>query len=276
VFCLAVLRLPPGVSALYGLGSLIAVTSFQKANRFTWRRVLEGFERAGNTALIVAIICGSVGILITSLTITGATLRGAIMLVQASGGHLLGLLLLAGIASLLLGTGVPAIGSYVLLATTVAPALTKLGVPPIGAHLFVLYWGISHVITPPVGGALYIASSFSGVDIWQQGYEAMKLGIALFVVPFIFCYHPELLMIGDPGAIVLRTVLAVAAMFCVAVSFIGYLGKPLELWERSAFALAALAFIAGTWWTVLTGAIALAGVILAHRTSKLPAASLER
>ena len=269
VFFLAVMRYPPGISALYGLGALFVVTTFVEESRFTPDRLMEGFEGSARTALIVAIICGSVGILITSLAITGATLRGAILLVDASGGHLLLLLLLSGFASLILGTGVPAIGSYVLLATTVAPAITQLGVPPIGAHLFVLYWGISHVITPPVGGALYIASSFSGVDVWRQGYEALKLGIALFVVPFIFCYHHELLMIGAPAAIVLRTVLALVAMLCVAASFIGFLGTRLRIGERIALAGAGLALIVGTPVTVVLGVGALAGVILAQRAGKL-------
>ena len=276
MFYLAVLRYPPGISALYGLVALLVVTLFDSETRFTWERLLLGFERSARTALIVAIICGSVGILITSLAITGATLRGAILLVQASGGHLLFLLVLAGFASLLLGTGVPAIGSYVLLATTVAPAVIQLGVPPIGAHFFVLYWGISHVITPPVGGALYIASSFSGVDIWRQGYEAIKLGIALFVVPFIFCYHPELLMIGEPSAIALRAALAVVAMFCIAASFIGFLVKPLRLWERIALACAGVALIVGSLLAVVLGSGALSAVLLAQRTSKLPHALEER
>ena len=118
------------------------------------------------------------------------------------------------------------------------------------ASLFVLYWGISHVITPPVGGALYIASSFSGVNIWRQGYEAVKLGIALFVVPFIFCYHPELLMVGEPGAIILKTIVAVAAMFCIAAAFIGHLRAPLRVWERGALAVAGAAFIEGSPWAV--------------------------
>lgn len=276
VFYLAVLRYPPGISALYGLGALVVVTLFDSETRFTWDRLLLGFERSARTALIVAIICGSVGILITSLAITGATLRGAILLVQASGGHLLFLLVLAGFASLLLGTGVPAIGSYVLLATTVAPAIIELGVPAIGAHLFVLYWGISHVITPPVGGALYIASSFSGVDIWRQGWEAIKLGIALFIVPFIFCYHPELLMIGDPSAIVLRTVVAVLAMFCIAASFIGFLAQPLRPWERIALACAGLALIVGSLVAVVLGVGALAAVMVLQRTRELPESLQER
>ncbi len=243
VYCLAALRYPPGLSALYGLGGLVIVAAFRAETRFTWARVLHGFELAARNALIVAIICGSVGMLIASIVITGAALRMGVLLVQASGGQLLPLLMLAGLASLVLGTGVPAIASYMLLAVTVAPAIVDLGVPAIGAHLFVLYWGISHVITPPVGGALYIAASFSGVDIWRQGFHAMRLGIALFVVPFIFCYHPELLMIGAPADIVVQTGLAVAAMACVTAGFIGYLRGRLGPLPRLAMVGAGVGFI---------------------------------
>lgn len=272
---LAWFRYPPGVAALYALGALLVVTFPNARTRFGGARLMEGFERAARTSLVVAIICGSVGILITSLAITGATLRGAILLVEASGGHLLSLLLLAGVASLVLGTGVPAIGSYVLLATTVAPALTELGVPAIGAHLFVLYWGISHVITPPVGGALYIASSFSGVDIWRQGYHAMKLGIALFAVPFIFCYHPELLMMGSPTSIAVWTAVAAVAMIAVAAAFIGYLRRPLPMWQRVTLALGALLLVSGTPLTLGLGLAALAGVVISQKLAS-PAVAIEQ
>jgi TRAP transporter 4TM/12TM fusion protein len=267
-YYLAVLRYPPGISALYGLGSLFIVTLPKKQTRLTPKRIMKALEAAARTSLIIAVICGSVGILITSVVITGATLRLAVLLVQASGGHLIGILLLGGIASLILGTGVPAIASYILLATTVAPGIAELGVPAIGAHLFVLYWGISHVITPPVGGTLYIASSFSGVDIWRQGYHAIKLGIALFVVPFIFCYHPELLMIGTPTQIVLRSLLALLAMFCIASSFVGYLFKPLRWAERLLLAAAGFAFINQSGVAIVAGLAILAATVAWQRLSR--------
>lgn len=243
VYYLAVRRYAPGPSALYGLLALFAVTSLRRETRFTWATLFEGFEVAARNSLVVAIVCGSVGMLIASVAITGAALRGAVLLVEASGGNLLALLALTGLASLLLGTGVPAIASYTLLAVTVAPALIQLGLPPIGAHLFVLYWGISHMLTPPVGGALYVAASLSGVDIWRQGYYTLRLGIAVFVVPFIFSYHPELLMIGSPGAIVVQTLLALAAMACIAASFIGYAAGPLSWVDRGLLAAAGVGFI---------------------------------
>jgi TRAP-type uncharacterized transport system fused permease subunit len=265
VYCLAVLHYTPGMSAVYSLIALFVVSVLKKEMRFTPSRIMAGFEAAARHSVPIAIICGSVGILVAGLAITGATLRMAVLLVEASGQQLLPLLLLAGFASLVLGTGVPAIASYTLLAVSVAPAITTLGVPVIGAHLFVLYWGISHLITPPVGGSLYVAASFSGVDIWRQGYHATMLGLALFVVPFMFCYHPELLMIGSPVRIVIQTALALASMGCVACAFIGYLRGPLSPAARVALALAAVALIVQGPLAMGAGLTTIAGVLVTHK-----------
>lgn len=265
VYLLAVLRYPPGIAALYSFFSLFIVTAFKKKTRFTLRKIIAGFEISARTSLVIAIIFGSVGILISCVLITGVTLRLAVLLVQASGGQLLFILLLAGISSLLLGTGVPAIASYVLLAVTVAPALAEMGVPNIGAHLFVLYWGISHVLTPPVGGCLYIASSFSGVGIWRQGYHTIRLGIAVFVVPFIFCYHPELLMIGSPVQIIVQSFFALLTMFCIASGFIGYLLRPMNWPMRALCVFAGIAFIMQGLFALVAGSTSMLIVLAWQR-----------
>ena len=108
------------------------------------------------------------------------------------------------------------------------------------------------------------------------GLRSDQARIALFVVPFIFCYHPELLMIGAPSAIALRVVLAVVAMFCIAASFIGFLRKPLRLWERIVLACAGAALIVGSLLAVVFGLGALLTVLFVERTSKLPRAIEER
>ena len=186
-----------------------------------------------------------------------------VLLVESSGESLLALLLLSGVASLLLGTGVPAIASYPLLAVTVAPAIMSFGVPPIAAHLFVLYWGVSHLITPPVGGTLYIAASFSGVGIWRQGAHAMRLGIALFLVPFIFCYHPELLFVGELPQTAIQFVLAALAMVCVAGSFSGSLGAASSPASRAGLLVAAAGLIVQGTAGLLVGFGALGAVAAA-------------
>ncbi len=265
VYYLAVRRYPPGLSALYGLLCLFVVTAFARESRFDWPRIRLGFEIAARNSLVVAIICGSVGMLIASVVITGAALRAAVLLVAASNGNLFVLLVLAGLASLVLGTGVPAIASYTLLAVTVAPALTELGVPPLGAHLFVLYWGVSHVITPPVGGTLYVASSLSGVDIWRQGSHTLRLGIALFLVPFLFTYHSELLMMGTPVAILWQTLLALATLTCITASFIGYVRGPLSWPSRALLLAAGIAFSVQGPGVLVVGGCLVAGVVFAQR-----------
>ena len=216
---------------------------------------MKGLEFAARNSVIIGIILGSVGIIISTVIFTGATLRMAVLMVQAAGGSLFLLMIFAGVASIILGMGVPAIASYVVLAVTVAPALVQFGVPAIGAQLFILYWGISHMITPPVGGTLFVVASFTGVDLWKQGYYTMKLGIATFMVPFLFSYHPALLMIGGPAQIVLQFIVAAITMFCIAASFIGYLIGQMNLLQRLFFLYAAVAFVMQTTLSVSTGIV---------------------
>ena len=264
VYTLAFSRMPAGIAAAYGLGALLIVSSFNPETRFTFPRLLHGFQASARNSVVIAVICGSVGILVASVVITGATLRMGVLLVEAAGDRLFPLLLMAGVGSLVLGTGVPSIASYTLLAVTVAPAVIELGVPAIGAHLFVVYWGVSHVFTPPVGGALYIASSFSGVDIWRQGFHAVRLGIAIFVVPFLFCYHPELLLIGTPEAILLQTLIAALAMVCVTSSFIGYIRTPLG-WTTRVWLVAAAVALAVQGPVLLPAGLLLALAVMASQ-----------
>lgn len=261
IYFLAVLRYPAGMCCMYSIFALILVSMFKKESRLTPKRIMAGFEAAARSTLVVAVICGSVGILITSIMITGATLRMAVLMVQASGGSVLIILVLAGIVSLLLGTGMPAIASYIFLAVTVAPALVQLGLPIMAAHLFVFYWGTSHVITPPVGGCLYIASSLSGVSMWRQGYYAVRLGIAVYMVPFLFAYHPALLMMGTPLEIALAIVFALIGMFCVASGFSGYLVKPANWIQRGMLLGAAVALFVQSFLAIVVG-LALVVIVL--------------
>ena len=230
------------MSAIYALATLAIVTAFRADTRLTPARTMAALEAAARSALVVAMICGSVGILIAALAVSGATLRSAVLLTELSGGSLFALLSLAGLAALVLGTGLPAVACYTLLAVSVAPALIDLGVPPIGAHLFVLYWGLSNFITPPVGGALYIASSLSA-SAWAPG---------------LLCHHARHAGLRRPvsvllsrgaaddriaAAIVAQTLLAGAAMWAVAAAFVGYCGGRATVVERVLLLVAAVAFV---------------------------------
>ena len=114
--------------------------------------------------------------------------------------------------SILLGMGMPTISVYVLLAALVAPSIKHFGVDPMAAHLFVLYFGMMSMITPPVAIAAFAAASVAGADAMRTGFAAVRFGWSAYVVPFLFIAAPELLMIGDAWHIALAVVTALAGV----------------------------------------------------------------
>jgi len=153
-----------------------------------------------------------------------------------------------------MGMGMESIPTYMTLAIIAVPALIEMGVPPLIGHLYVVYWGLSSFITPPVCLAVYIACGISGSKLWETGWEAIRLGIAVFIVPFAFVYNPALLMKGSVGEVVLAVITALCGCFFVALSMRGFFKEKLPLWGRIAAFLGGIALIGPTnIWTTFTG-----------------------
>lgn len=144
----------------------------------------------------MAVICGAVGILIGCLTQSGVGLKTASFIIQAAHGHFFLVLLYAAVAAYILGMGMNTLPLYLTLAILVAPALVEFGMPPIVAHLYVLFWGLTSFLTPPVCLAVYITSAIAESDLWKTAFHSMRLGVVLFIIPFAFAYYPALLLQG--------------------------------------------------------------------------------
>lgn len=166
----------------------------------------------------VAAACAAAGIIIGSVTMTGLGISFSSLVVDASMGHLWLALPLTMFACLVLGMGVPVTAQYVIVSSLVAPALTQMGVVAIGAHLFVLYFGTRADITPPVALAAYAAAGIAKSPPMKTGVTAFKLGIAGYIVPFMFVYAPELLCIGSFGEIILATGSAILGITALAAA----------------------------------------------------------
>jgi TRAP-type uncharacterized transport system fused permease subunit len=173
----------------------------------------------------------------------------------------------------------PTAGIYLLLATLAAPPLIKLGVPPMSAHLFVLYFGIMSMITPPVALCAFTAANLSGANSMETAVTAVRLGWTAFVVPFLFVFAPSLIMEGSAGQVILATVTAVAGVWLASAGMLGYFARPLGWFLRTTFLIAGLALLipaeafAGAIYMDVIGAIVGALVagheLLAHRRSLL-------
>ncbi len=167
---------------------------------------------------------------------------------------------------------------YIFLATVLAPALVELGLNPIGAHLFVLYWGMLSYITPPVALASITAAQISGAKGLATGFTSMRLGAALFLLPFVFVYEPALLLQGDTGTILLSVGSAALALTVLSCALEGYLYGfgPITRFERVLAAGAALALMPPDRIAELSGLALLiaTGLITARRLRSLSRAGL--
>jgi TRAP-type uncharacterized transport system fused permease subunit len=172
--------------------------------------------------------------------VSGLAFAFAAYLVELGGQSLVLLLLLAAVVSIILGMGLPTIGVYVMLAILVAPALVKVGVPPLAAHLFILYFGMMSLITPPVAPAAYVAAAIAGSPSMATGWTAMRFGWSAYIVPFLFVYAPAILLKGSVADIVVVTATSLGGIWLICAAMTGYFTRPLSVPMRLAFAAAGI------------------------------------
>ncbi len=186
-------------------------------------------------------------------------------LVNLGAENLLLMLIICAITNIVLGLGLPTLAVYVMLAILVAPALVKVGVTPMAAHLFILYFGIMSLITPPIATAAFIAATIAKTDPMAAGWTAMRFGWASYIVPFLFVYSPALIMRGSWGEIALVMFLSIAGIWFVCAAFTGYamrvMGLPIRIAFGAAGLLLLMPFQASTinaWLNVAGGALGIA------------------
>jgi TRAP-type uncharacterized transport system fused permease subunit len=153
-------------------------------------------------------------------------------------------LLLTMVTSLILGMGLPTVAAYIIQVTLTVPVLTQnYGVPPMAAHFFIFYFAIISAITPPVALAAYAASGIAGSDPLRTAITACRLGLAAFIVPYMFVYAPSLLLIGSVSEIIISAITALVGVAALAASMVGWLRFKANLLERAFLLGAALSLI---------------------------------
>jgi TRAP transporter 4TM/12TM fusion protein len=272
-----VARLPIETTAVLLVAGLVAATVFVRGGRATLRMLVDAMADAAKSALSVGVACALVGILIGATTLTGLASDLARMILHLAGDNLFLALLMTMLACLVLGTGLPTIPNYIITAAMAAPALLELGVPLIVSHMFVFYFGIMADLTPPVALACLAAQSIAKVSHMKISFVATKLGIAGYVMPFMFVYTPALMLQGG-------TPLEVAYIFAKAVLAIGLWGAAATGWgfgpmnwaERIGVTAAAVLLVFALPWTDPAG-FALAALTVGwhwwrhHRLAQKPA-----
>ena len=174
-------------------------------------------------------------------------------------------MVLTAITSIILGMGLPTVAAYIVQVPLTIPALIELGVSPLAAHFFVFYFASISAITPPVALAAFAASGIAGSDPMKTSLSALKLGIAAFIVPFIFVYGEQLLLVGSPGDIILATVTAIIGIIGVAAAVEGWVLRNAFWYERILLFIGSIIMIMTGIWTDLIGIVILAGIYLLQR-----------
>lgn len=191
-------------------------------SRMSWRAFGDFIVAAGRgLAELVAILVGA-GYIIGAFTMTGLAGTLANDLVFMAGGAPFVLLVMGAITSFIFGLGMTVTACYIFLAIILAPALVKQGLDPMAVHLFILYWGMVSFITPPVALAAFAAAPIARVSQWAIGWQSMRLGTIIYLVPFLFVYNPELLLKGAPVDVVMTIATSFVGVFLLASGLQGY------------------------------------------------------
>jgi TRAP transporter 4TM/12TM fusion protein len=242
IYALFFLRWQPERAALLGAVSLI-VTSLvfgYEGKRPSLASILSSLSATGHSVVDIILISAASGLVIGVLNVTGLSFNLTYALVQIGSGSAIILLGLSAIVCIILGMGLPTLGVYVLLAALVAPALIQVGIEPIAAHLYVLYFGMMSMITPPIALAAFAAASIAQASAMKTGWAAMKFGWSAYVIPVLFVFSPTLLMIGAPFDIALAILTATIGVWLISAALAGYLTSRLNTGVRWLFGISGL------------------------------------
>ena len=246
----------------------ILVAFFNKDDRITLKKIFEALSEGGKGVITVAVACGIAGIIAGCITATGlaSKLIGAVIAASNSVPFIsptMVALFLTMVCCIILGMGVPTTANYCIMASTCAPILITIGVPKMAAHFFVFYFGIVADITPPVALAAYAGSAIAKSNPMKTGINATKLAIGAFVVPYIFCLNPAMLLIDvTPLGVVQIIITSLIGIFGVAAAMNGYLYRKLNWAARIAICVAGLMMMDPGFVTDLIGIALMAAIML--------------
>ena len=234
----------PYLSAVIALLSVVFFSSLRKTTRMSPMAVIQTLIDGARDAVLISVTCAAAGIIIGVAAETGLGIKFASIVLGFSGDTLPLLLFFMMIASMILGMGLPTSAAYILIVAIAAPAMIQAGVPPVAAHLFILYFGVFSAITPPVAISSYAAAGMAGASPMQTSLLAFRFSIPAFVVPYLFIYHEELLLVGAPLDIVYRIVTCLIGMILLAAGVSRCLHKKMTL-PQSGFVLLLSLFFMG-------------------------------
>lgn len=214
----------PSRTGVYGILTMIIVGLFKKEIRMSPRKMIQAMIDGARSAIPISTACAVAGLVIAGIMTTGLGGKLNSIILNVTSGQLFPTLLLVMIMCIILGMGMPVAAAYVLTAMLAAPTLISMGVSVLGAHLFIVYFSIISAITPPVAVAAFAAAGIAETNPNRVGFEAVRLGLASFIIPFIFIFRPALLLDGPVWEIIISTVIALAGV--IGLGYVIVFGIP--------------------------------------------------
>ena len=238
-------------AAFFGCVALLAVVALRETIRNPkyllqkdfYVMIYRGFISGAKSAMSVAAACAAMGIMTQIIINTGMAMKIVFLIKTVAGDKMFVALLLTAIISLVFGMGVPSTATYVLVASLGCPVLIELGYPTLAVHLFAYYYSILANITPPIASAALVGSQIAKANYMKTGWTASRLGLPGFVLPFLFVYHPELLLSGSFLNCTLTILSCVLGLFCFAVFSEGWFFTKLNIVERVLIGAAAFMLV---------------------------------
>ena len=242
---LFVLHMPPDTAAFYAAVTLIVLAGAfgYRGRRLTPRDIVLALRGTGLLVVEIIMITSAAGIIIGILNLTGLGFAIPLALTQSGLTDPLVLAFLCALISIVLGMGMPTLGVYVLLAGLVAPMLVQAGIPTMAAHLFVMYFGVMSMITPPVAIAAFAAATIAKSGPMMTGVSAARFGWPAYLVPFLFLFSPSMLLDGPWLDVAVTAATAIGGVLLVSIGVVGHLVRPLGIVLRVIYIAAGVALL---------------------------------
>jgi len=254
LLALIIIGFSPLIAALISIVLIIIVGSFRKNTRFSLKDIIDALNESAKGAISIAVVCAVVGYIIGAVSMTGIGQTIGQNIISFSGGHLLPTLILCMITAIILGMGLPAAACYIITVTVAAPALIMIGVDKLIAHFFAFYFGTMSAVIPPVALTSYTAAAIAKTNPTKVAITGFGLGIAGFILPYMFVYNPVLLLIDFSWSnFIFAIISALVALYSLAITVIGVLKTKISIIQRIVFAIASILIIPGSLYLRLIG-----------------------
>lgn len=243
----------PTYAGLAGIVSIFALSWLRAKSRLSAVDLLAALENAARMMIAVAIPSAMAGLVIGAIYYSGVAVRFSSAIIELAQGSTIAALVLAMVICIVLGMGITVTALYILVAALIVPALVELGIEPLAAHLFAFHFGVHSYITPPVALSAFTASAIAATKPMDTAFQAARLALAAYLLPYMFVYSPGLLFVGEWYEIAIATATAFVGVVAIAGAVEGWVLQRLPAWQRLLLTVGGLALVAPPAWSHIVG-----------------------